>query len=66
MEHKPMLHLLFHGSSLYGNLYSVALFMSIEAFTRYMHQTYCHVDYDVNCPVVIHGWYYFFQNYIMK
>jgi len=42
-----MLNLLFHGYHLYGNLYSVALFMSFDAFTRYLHQTSCHIDYEV-------------------
>jgi hypothetical protein len=47
LEHTPMLNLLFHGYHLYGNLYSVALFMSFNAFTRYLHQTSCHIDYEV-------------------
>jgi hypothetical protein len=47
VEHIPTLNLLFHGYHLYGNLYSVALFMSFDAFTRYLHQTSCHIDYEV-------------------
>jgi hypothetical protein len=47
VEHIPMLNLLFHGYHLYRNLYSVALLMSFDAFTRYLHQTSCHIDYEV-------------------
>jgi hypothetical protein len=46
-----MLDLLFHSVILSGNTYHVALLMSLlmpfDAFTCYMQQKCCNVDYDV-------------------